>query len=223
MSNTIYLVEDDENLNLMLKTYLVREGWKVLSFLNGEEALNFIEKKPDLWILDIMLPNISGYELIKKIKEVDSNTPVIFISARDQDIDRVIGLELGSDDYLSKPFLPRELILRVKNIFNRSTGTSNKNSASIGPYEIFFNERLVKVNNSILDLTTKEYELLIYFYNNQNMALSREQILDEIWGNNYFGSTRVVDDLIRRIRKKLDKLDLETIYGYGYKVINNER
>ena len=223
MSKTIYLVEDDENLNLILKTYLEKEGWKVLNFFSGEEALNFIGVKTDLWILDIMLPNISGYQLIKKIKEVDENTPVIFISARDQDIDRVIGLELGSDDYLSKPFLPRELILRVNNILNKSKEDPKNKTGLMGPYEIFFDERLVKLGTNILDLTTKEYDLLLYFYNNQNMALSREQILNEIWGNDYFGSTRVVDDLIRRLRKKLDKLDLDTIYGYGYKVINYER
>ena len=223
MSKIIYLVEDDDNLNLILKTYLEKEGWRVVNFFNGEEALNFIEEKPDLWILDIMLPNISGYQLIKKIKEANPTTPVIFISARDQDIDRVIGLELGSDDYLAKPFLPRELILRVNNILNRSRKDSNSKSGLIGPYEICFDERLVKINNKTLDLTTKEYDLLLYLYNNQNIALSREQILSKIWGSDYFGSTRVVDDLVRRLRKKMDMLDLETIYGYGYKVTSHEK
>lgn len=217
LSYKINLVEDDENLNLVLKSYLEKEGWKITCFLNGESVLEAIASPPDIWILDIMLPDIDGYQLIRKIKSQTPNVPVIFISARDADIDRVVGLELGSDDYLPKPFLPRELVIRVKNLLDRfkpSTPTVSK----LPPYTINEDSRTLILDNNIIDLTSKEYDVVLYFANNIGIALSREQILDEIWGNDYFGSDRVVDDLIRRLRKKLPELDIETVYGYGYRV-----
>ncbi|MBU5424844.1 response regulator transcription factor [Tissierella pigra] len=217
MSYKIYLVEDDENLNLVLSSYLKKEGWNVSSFLNGGDAEKVINTPPDLWILDIMLPDVDGYQLIKEIKNTTPNVPVIFISARDQDIDRVVGLELGSDDYLPKPFLPRELVIRAKNILDRFN-VNNSNILNLRPYNINESSRIVKYGEATIDLTSKEYELLVYFAKNPGMALSREQILDIIWGDDYFGSDRVVDDLVRRVRKKLPKLDIETVYGYGYRV-----
>lgn len=217
MSYKIYLVEDDENLNLVLTSYLKREGWEIVSFLDGLSAERYIDIPPDLWILDIMLPDIDGYELIKKIKSMTPNVPVIFISARDKDIDRVVGLELGSDDYLSKPFLPRELVIRSKNLLDRYNRDS-LSTENIGPYTINKGSRMVTQGDDTIELTSKEYELLIYFVDNIGLALSREQILNHIWGSDYFGSDRVVDDLVRRLRKKLPELDLETVYGYGYRV-----
>ena len=217
MAYKVYLVEDDENLNLVLTSYLKREGWEVTSFLNGIDAENHINTPPDLWILDIMLPDIDGYELIKKIKSSTPNVPVIFISARDEDIDRVVGLELGSDDYLAKPFLPRELIIRSKNLLERYNKTSS-NIMKVGPYIINTGSRVVSKDEISIDLTSKEYDLLIYFTNNIGLALSREQILNQIWGRDYFGSDRVVDDLVRRLRKKMPEFNLETVYGYGYRV-----
>lgn len=216
MSYKIYLVEDDKNLNLVLSSYLEKEGWEVVSFLNGESAKSNINNPPDLWILDIMLPDIDGYQLIKHIKSSTPNVPVIFISARDADIDRVLGLELGSQDYLPKPFLPRELVIRAKNILDRFY--EDTKSTNISPYVIDTKGRLVLYKDKVIDLTSKEYELLIYFSSNLNIALSREQILDYIWGEDYFGSDRVVDDLIRRLRKKMPELNVETVYGYGYRV-----
>lgn len=216
MSYKIYLVEDDKNLNLVLSSYLKKEGWNVISFLNGESAKANIKNPPDLWILDIMLPDIDGYQLIKAIKSNTPSVPVIFISARDADIDRVLGLELGSQDYLAKPFLPRELVIRSKNILNRFN--NNSKVQSIPPYIIDEKSRLVYNGEKTIDLTSKEYELLVYFSKNLEVALSREQILDYIWGIDYFGSDRVVDDLIRRLRKKMPDLNIETVYGYGYRV-----
>lgn len=218
MAYKIYLVEDDENLNLVISSYLKKEGWNVTSFLTGGEAQKHIDNPPDLWILDIMLPDIDGYQLIGEIKSKYPNIPVIFISARDADIDRVVGLELGSDDYLAKPFLPRELVIRAKNLLDRF----NQDPViveSLPPYTIDKNSRIVKLQEEIIQLTSKEYDLLIYFFNNKGMALSREQILNHIWGSNYFGSDRVVDDLIRRLRKKMPELNVETVYGYGYRVV----
>lgn len=215
MSYKVYLVEDDKNLNLVLSSYLEKEGWGVSSFLNGSSAQNAMVIPPDLWILDIMLPDIDGYQLIKEIKRSNPNVPVIFISARDADIDRVVGLELGSDDYLPKPFLPRELVIRAKNLLERF---KPKEFNTLPPYSINIRSRIVKYKEEIIDLTSKEFDLLIYFAENQGIALSREQILNHIWGNDYFGSDRVVDDLVRRLRKKMPKLDVETVYGYGYRV-----
>lgn len=219
LSYKVYLVEDDENLNLVLTSYLKKEGWDVISFLNGSDAEKAMINPPDLWILDIMLPDIDGYQLIREIKLANPNIPVIFISARDADIDRVVGLELGSDDYLPKPFLPRELVIRAKNLLDRYNPNSIINNLS--PYTINDSSRLVSLGDEIIDLTSKEYDLLIYFSKNHGMALSREQILDHIWGNDYFGSDRVVDDLMRRLRKKMPKLNVETVYGYGYRVIKS--
>lgn len=217
LSYKIYLVEDDENLNLVLTSYLEKEGWTVSPFLNGKDARDAISSPPDLWILDIMLPDIDGYQLIKEIKSQTPTVPVIFISARDADIDRVIGLELGSDDYLPKPFLPRELVIRARNLLGRlKPGMTN--ITNLPPYTINESSRTVNLGEEMIDLTSKEFEMIVYFAKNIGIALSRDQILNEIWGNNYFGSDRVVDDLIRRLRKKLPDLNIETVYGYGYKV-----
>lgn len=220
MSFKIYLVEDDKNLNLILTTYLKKEGWHVDSLFTGGEALDKINNPPDLWILDIMLPDIDGYQIINKIKSVSPNIPVIFISARDADIDRVLGLELGSDDYLAKPFLPRELVIRTRKLLERVYGT-NSEILNILPYIIDEKGRRVKSGDEPIDLTSKEFDLLSYFIKNQNQALSREQILKSVWGEDYFGTDRVVDDLVRRLRKKMPELNIETIYGYGYRMIKS--
>lgn len=220
MSFKIYLVEDDKNLNLILTSYLEKEGWQVSSFLTGEDAKKAINTPPDLWILDIMLPDIDGYQLLQEIKLTYPNIPVIFISARDADIDRVLGLELGSDDYLPKPFLPRELVIRTGNLLERVYG-SNTQIQNIPPYIVDERSRSVKFEDQLMDLTSKEFDLLIYFSKNQGLALSREQILKSIWGSDYFGTDRVVDDLVRRLRKKMPKLNIETIYGYGYRMIKS--
>ena len=218
MSFKIYLVEDDNNLNLVLTSYLEKEGWSVSSFLTGEEAKKAISNPPDLWILDIMLPDINGYQLIQEIKLVSPNVPVIFISARDQDIDRVVGLELGSDDYLPKPFLPRELVIRTRNLLERVYGTTSQVQI-IPPYSIDSGSRTVKLKDELVDLTSREFDLLIYFVENQGLALSRDQVLNHIWGDDYFGTDRVVDDLVRRLRKKMPDLNIETIYGFGYRMM----
>ncbi|WP_416198403.1 MAG: Two-component system, OmpR family, response regulator CssR [Sporanaerobacter sp.] len=220
MSFEIYLVEDDKNLNLVLTSYLEKENWKVSSFFTGEEAKKAMATPPDLWILDIMLPDIDGYQLLQEIKLTNPNIPVIFISARDADIDRVLGLELGSDDYLPKPFLPRELVIRTRNLLERTYG-SNLQIQNIPPYTIDINSRWVKLEDQLIDLTSKEFDLLVYFAKNRGLALSREQILQTVWGSDYFGTDRVVDDLVRRLRKKMPLLNIETIYGYGYRMMKS--
>lgn len=225
MSVKIYLVEDEKSLNILLEKYLEREGYEVTTFSDGLSAIEKIKDNPDLWILDIMLPDIDGYEIIKAVKANNKNTPVIFMSARNEELDRVVGLELGSDDYLSKPFLPRELVIRTNRLVERlNIGTSSdiindEEDANIGPYRISKKQRVVFLNDEEIQLTNKEFELLNYFVENKNIVVSREQMLDGVWGEDYFGSDRVIDDTIRRLRKKVDKLNIETVYGYGYKLV----
>ncbi|HBJ2609551.1 response regulator transcription factor [Clostridium botulinum] len=222
MGRKVYLVEDEKSLNVLLEKYLQREGYEVTTFFNGSSAIERIKDVPDLWILDIMLPDIDGYQIIKAVKENNKNTPVIFMSARNEELDRVVGLELGSDDYLSKPFLPRELIIRTNKLMERIYGKSNNSMniiTNIGEYKISKRQRAVFFGEKEIQLTNKEFELLNFFVENRNNVISREQILISIWGEDYFGSDRVIDDTIRRLRKKMDKLDLETVYGYGYKLV----
>jgi len=225
LSKKIYLVEDEISLNLLLEKYLQREGYEVTTFSDGNSAIGRIKDMPDLWILDIMLPDIDGYQIIKAIKANNKNTPVIFMSARNEELDRVVGLELGSDDYLSKPFLPRELIIRTNKLLERISGIAKENitqptdDLNLGGYCISKRQRTVFLGEEEIILTNKEFELLYYFLENKNNLVSREQILDNVWGDDYFGSDRVVDDTLRRIRKKVDKFNIETIYGYGYKLV----
>ncbi|MCP1189978.1 response regulator transcription factor [Priestia flexa] len=222
MSFTIYLVEDEQNLNEVLTLYLQKEGWSVTSFSNGTDAKAMIHTPPSLWVLDIMLPDIDGYHLIREIKSATPDIPVIFISARDADIDRVLGLEMGSDDYLSKPFLPRELVIRVQKLLNLVYGQKQKHESTIaiGPYRLDLHTRTVYENNEPIDLTSKEFDFLVTLSKDIGQAFSREQLLNSIWGEDYFGSDRVVDDLVRRVRKKLSHARIETIYGYGYRMMS---
>jgi len=213
----ICLVEDEKDLNNLITTYLKKEGYSVISLTKGIDALN-LDEKIDLWILDIMLEDdISGYDIIKKIRETNDQVPVIFTSARDQDLDKIIGLELGSDDYITKPYSPKELVLRVKNMIKR-VYKSEYNHLSYEDYEIDLNKRVVIYNNLEINLTTLEFDLLILFLENKNKSLDRELILNKIWGTGYYGSDRVVDDLVRRLRKKMTKLNISTIYGFGYRL-----
>ncbi|MBR3209430.1 MAG: response regulator transcription factor [Bacilli bacterium] len=213
----ICLVEDEKNLNDLIKTYLEKENYEVTSYFNGKEALNHTKDSFDLWILDIMLGDeISGYDIIKEIRN-ESNIPVIFTSARDQDLDKIIGLELGSDDYVTKPYSPKELVLRVNNIIKR-TYAKDTEKITYDKYEIDLDKRIVIENSKEISLTTLEFDLLIMFLKNKNKSFSRNNILESVWGHDYFGSDRVVDDLVRRLRKKLPKLRLNTIYGYGYRL-----
>lgn len=219
MSYTVFLVEDNQDLNSILQKYLENAGYTVEAFLDGLTAQQKIHAKPDLWILDIMLPDTNGYTLFKEIKEVSPETPVIFISAKNQEIDRVVGLELGCDDYISKPFLPRELIIKTQKLLGQKSGPKPiRNPAiKVSGYTINRENHTIHHEDVSLSLTSKEFELLLFFIDHPNRVFSREQILDRLWGENYFGSDRVVDDTIRRIRKKMPNLPIETIYGSGYR------
>ena len=215
----IALVEDERDLNNLIKTYLEKEGYNVTSYYNGDTAIKDSNKDYHLWILDIMLgDDISGYDIIKKIRENNSDVPVIFTSARDKDLDKIIGLELGSDDYITKPYSPKELVLRVNNIIRR-VYSKERQKITYKDYVIDLDKRMAFLGDEDLSLTTLEFDLLYMFVTNKEKSFSRDDILNNIWGENYFGTDRVVDDLIRRLRKKMPLLDINTIYGYGYRLL----
>jgi len=214
----ICLVEDERDLNNLITTYLKKANYEVISLTKGIDALN-IDEKIDLWILDIMLEDdISGYDIIKKIRETNDEVPVIFTSARDQDLDKIIGLELGSDDYITKPYSPKELVLRVNNIIKRVYKEIDSNTLNYEGYVINLDKRVVFENDKEIKLTTLEFDLFVLLLKNKDKSFNREEILTLVWGSDYFGSDRVVDDLIRRIRKKLPNINLNSIYGYGYRL-----
>ena len=216
MKKIINIVEDEKDLNELVKSYLEKEGYAVNSYLTFDEAYAHIDDDCDLWILDIMLDDKSGFDLIEIIKSNNFNKPVIFMSARDKEFDRIIGLEKGSDDYITKPFSPKELVLRVNNIIKRVY--KEDEHIEINGYDIDENQRTVHKGGEIIDLTTKEFDLLMLFVKNRGNAFVREQILEKVWDENYYGSDRVVDDTLRRLRKKMPEMNIQTIYGFGYRL-----
>ena len=217
MKKVICIVEDERDLNELVKRYLEKEGYEVRSYLTFDEAsMHTSDDDIHLWILDIMLGDKSGFDLIEEIKRNDENIPVIFMSARDKEFDRIIGLEKGSDDYITKPFSPKELVLRVNNIMRRTYKDDIR--IKCDGYEIDEYRRIAYCNEEPIDLTTKEFELLMLFVKNRGKAFSREDILAKVWEENYFGSDRVVDDTLRRLRKKMPDLSIHTIYAFGYRL-----
>ncbi len=217
----IVLVEDELSLNNLLKNYLEKEGYNVVTFTKGQDALDYIEKYNDInvWILDIMLEDdITGYDIIKEIRSKNEEVPIIFSSARDQSVDKIMGLELGGDDYIAKPYSPKELILRVKNILKR-VYSNDFNKIQYNDYVIDSEKRTVDYEGNNIELTTLEFDLLLFFLNNKGKSLNRETILSNVWGDDYFGNDRVVDDSIRRLRKKMNNINLNTVYGFGYRLV----
>ncbi len=216
---TVCLVEDEIALSNLIKNYLERAGYETICITKGNDAINYIGNKVDLWILDIMLgDDVNGYDVIKAIKQQDEEVPVIFTSARDQDLDKILGLELGSDDYITKPYSSKELVLRVNNIIKRVYKDKNTTKVNYSDYVIDLESRLVTLKEKEIKLTTLEFDLLVLFIKNKDRSFSREEILNAVWGNDYFGNDRVVDDLVRRVRKKLPKLNISAIYGYVYRL-----
>lgn len=217
--HTICLVEDEMDLSNLVSLYLEKAGYKVVRFTKGQEAIDYIGKEVSLWILDIMLQDdISGYDVIKAIRENNEEVPVIFTSARDQDLDKILGLELGSDDYITKPYSSKELVLRVNKMIKRVYKEGNNKILQQDTYKIDFDKRKVFDGDTEIKTTTLEFDLLLLFFKNKDKCFSREEILQAVWGEDYFGSDRVVDDLIRRVRKKLPNLNLNAVYGYGYRL-----
>ena len=217
MKYRINIIDDEKNLNDLVRAYLEKEGYEVQSFYTYDEAHAHVDDDVHLWLVDIMLDKNSGFDLLNEIKAAKPDMPVVFMSARDQDFDRIIGLEKGSDEYITKPFNMKEVLLRIANILKRVYKNQNS-KVEVDGYIIDESKRKVLLDNHEIELTTKEYELLLYFVKNKSIAISREQVLTKVWDENYFGSDRVVDDTLRRLRKKLPNINIKTIYGFGYRL-----
>ena len=212
----ILVVEDEAPIRDLISINLQLVGYEVFTAEDGIMAEEFLERqRVDLILLDVMIPGIDGFSLIEKIKK--HNTPVIFVTAKESVLDRVKGLRLGADDYIIKPFETMELLARIEVVLRRYN--KNDNHIKFKNIEVDTKQRIVKLNNKEIYLTVKEYELLILLLKNKNIALSREQILEKVWGFEYGGETRTVDIHIQRIREKLDlKNNIKTVFKVGYRL-----
>jgi len=224
MNKKILLVEDEKTLAKALKFNLEKEGFRVEVAFDGEEALNAMSREePDLVILDLMLPKIDGYEVCRSIRR-SSDVPIIMLTARDEDIDKILGLELGADDYMTKPFNTRELLARIKAILRRTVqqAAAVRSFIKVGDLQIDVIKRKVTVKGREVALTSREYNLLSLLASNPGKVYSREELLEEIWGDDYSGDVRTVDVHIRHLREKIEEFPAEpniilTVWGAGYK------
>jgi DNA-binding response OmpR family regulator len=216
---TIVVIDDEPNIAQLVELYLVREGFRVRIAHDGESGIEAVrEHRPRLVVLDVGLPGIDGLEVCRRIRAT-STVPVIFLTARDGEIDRILGLELGGDDYVTKPFSPNELVARVKAILRRSEGAPAAELIQAGEVTIDAGRREIRVGERVVDLTTKEFDLLRFLAERPGLAMSRQQILDGVWGYDWFGDTRTVDVHIAQVRKKLGSaLNLTTGRGVGYRL-----
>lgn len=226
----IYIADDDERICNIIQSFLVSEGFEVVPFHDGQSILDAFHLKPcDMLIIDVMMPEIDGFSLCMKIREM-SGVPIIIISAKDNDLDKITGLTLGSDDYLTKPFSPLELIARVKSTFRRinlDQNTTVNTTLAIGDISLFPETKHGEYKGKTIPFTQMEFHLLLYLVRNRNKAVSREELLNKIWGFETEAETRATDDMIKRIRKKLaevgSSLLIETVWGFGFKVIEKSR
>jgi DNA-binding response OmpR family regulator len=219
-SSTILLVDDEDSVQKLLAYPLEREGFRVLQARDGEEALmRFAAEDVDLVVLDIMLPKLDGLEVCKRLR-AESEVPIIMLTARDEEPDRVAGLELGADDYVSKPFSPRELSARIKAILRRSEQHNEDEVLTAREIILRRDSREVTVSGAAIELTSKEFDLLACFLEHPGIVLSRERLLDLVWGMTYPGGTRTVDMHVAQLRRKLgDAEGIRTMRGAGYKLV----
>jgi DNA-binding response OmpR family regulator len=219
----VFVIDDEQNIRDILEKYLKKEGFTVSTFQDGAEVLSALKtSEPDLLVLDIMMPNIDGLELLRLLRK-QSFIPVIVVSARDEELDRILGLELGADDYLTKPFSPRELVVRIKNIFKRIDRVEQGQSSyqiHLKNVQLNKKKRQVLIEDQEIALTPKEYDVLAFLIQNPGQPFTREKLIETIWGYHYAGDGRLIDDLVKRLRKKMVDGDLKivTVWGYGYKI-----
>lgn len=228
-SPVIAVVDDDPHIRQLVEAYLRKENYRTIGMETAEEAWTLWQTAPpDMWVLDLMLPGMDGYELCRRIR-AEAEVPIIIISARDTEVDKIMGLTLGSDDYMVKPFSPRELVARVKRQLQRRERmfslTANIQAASAGAVQIKLGELILQPEERRVfwggeekDLTLKEYDLLKVLAEHPHRAFTRDELLTLVWGDDYYGSDRAVDHLIKRLRKKMDKLPVEAVWGHGYRL-----
>jgi len=227
MSDKILVIDDDPNICELLKIYLSKEEYEVMTAKNGQEGISMFKLyKPDLVLLDIMMPDKDGLAVCREIREISSR-PVIMVTAKDGEFDKVLGLELGADDYITKPFSAKEVCARIKAILRRTQNLGNgadtgTESLRLDNLEISLIRYELKLNNKIVDMPPKELELLHFFVKNANRVFTRDQLLDRVWGYDYLGDSRTVDVHVKRLRDKIDGVSdswhLKTVWGVGYKL-----
>lgn len=220
----ILVADDDVNVHRSLEIYFKREGYQIISAYDGEEALHYVHKfRPDIVVLDIMMPQMDGFTVCREIRK-ESNLPIIMLSAKDEEFDKLLGLELGADDYMTKPFSPREVLARIKAVLRRIHETKNEDHSNhlvVDNLDIDMSAFIVKLNGKVVACTPKETEIIWTLASNPGMVFSREHLLQSIWGYEFLGDTRAVDSHIKRIRAKLclegNKWDIKTVWGVGYR------
>ena len=220
MAGTILLVEDEPSVGELVRGYLQRDGYRVLWVRSGEDALVELDRHPvRLVILDIGLPGMDGFDVCRAVR-MRSQVPILMLTARDEEPDRVVGLEVGADDYLTKPFSPRELAARIKAILRRAEPQIAQDVLSLGDVTLNRETHDVTIDGTLVELTAKEFDLLAYFLANPGAVLSRDVLLDRVWGQEYPGGTRTVDVHVAQLRRKLGRPDLiRTLRGTGYKAV----
>ena len=226
MAGELILVVDDEvNILDLTRLYLEREGYRVEEAMDGQQALEKIDSsEPALVILDIMLPEVDGFEVCRRVRSA-SDVPIIMLTARDDDVDKIVGLELGADDYMTKPFNPRELVARVKAILRRAERAPRQDDSPIhiGDLTIDPARREITVAGQVVETRMKEFDLLLTLVEHKGIVLSREQLLNLVWGYDFYGQTRTVDVHIAHLRKRIaasDQVRIDTVTGVGYKLVN---
>jgi len=222
---TILVVDDEANIRELARMYLEKDGYRVDTVTNGREALAYIKQTPPtLVVLDLMLPEVDGWEVCRRVR-TESSLPILMLTARDDDMDKIVGLEMGADDYLTKPFNPRELVARVRAILRRAAASTDPTAGKVrhaGNVVVDPASHEVTVAGERITLRTKEFDLLVTLMDHHNLVLSRDQLLDLVWGYEYYGRTRTVDVHIAHLREKLEgsNLTIETVWGKGYKLIS---
>lgn len=223
-SELVLLVDDEKNITQLAELYLQREGYKTHAVSDGDAALLAVtELQPNVMVLDVMLPGRDGFEVCKKLRSDRNNIPIIMLTARDEDIDKILGLELGADDYITKPFNPRELVARVKAVLRRSENQPSENTKPIRISDLAIDpaRREVRCSGRLIPLRTQEFEVLLALAQNKGLVLSREQLLRQAWGYDFAGQTRTVDVHMAQLRQKLSgcAVQIETVTGVGYKLV----
>ncbi len=224
MNELILLVDDEPSIIELSRMYLEREGFRIHAVKDGQAALEAVSRdRPVLIVLDVMLPKLDGFEVCRRLRAANDPAAILMLTARDEDIDKILGLELGADDYLTKPFNPRELVARVKAILRR--GEKNESDTAkpvhIGDLTIDPARREVRLDSQVIDLRTQEFDLLLTLASHRGLVLSREQILQKAWGFDFYGQTRTVDVHVAHLRRKIEgsNVKIETVTGVGYKLI----
>jgi two-component system alkaline phosphatase synthesis response regulator PhoP len=223
---TVLIIEDDPAITIGLKKNLKYEGYEVMTVSDGQRGLEMaVDKRPDLIVLDVMLPNMSGFEICKTLKKNEVDIPIIIISAKDQEIDKIMGLDLGADDYMTKPFSVRELVARINAVLRRKKRYERDiDSFEFGDVAVDFVARTVTKAQKPLDLSPREFDLLAYFIKHPNQVLERRQILNKVWGYDYYGTARTIDNFVTKLRQKVEPdaehpTYLMTVRGIGYKFV----